>query len=93
MFSISNPSTSIKYKEWATAIQIYPTLANDWLFIESADFIIDKITIIDLLGRTVFNQNNFAKTASIPLSNLPKNGYLIRLETSKGVVIKKFFKL
>ena len=93
MFSISNSSTSIKYEEWATAIQIYPTLANDWLFIESADFIIDKITIIDLLGRTVFNQKNFAKTASIPLSNLLKNGYLIRLETSKGVVIKKFFKL
>jgi ELWxxDGT repeat protein len=90
---ISNPTSKIENTEGVTDIKIYPTLTNDWLFVESPTYKINKIRIFDLLGHIVLNQNNYSYQASIYLNNLIKNAYFIQIETENGIITKKFFKM
>ena len=90
---ISNSISRLENTEGVTDIKMYPTLTNDWLFVESPTYLIKKIRIIDILGHVVLNQKTYSKKADISLNNLPKNTYLIQIETEKGTITKKFFKM
>jgi ELWxxDGT repeat protein len=88
---ISNPTAGIT--EGGTGIQIYPTLTNDWLFIESSNAIITQIRLMDLSGRLILSQKCYAPNVDISTSNLIPSTYLIQIETENGIQIKKFFKM
>ena len=93
MFVISNPTSKIENTEGVTDIKIYPTLTNDWLFVESPSYMIKGIRIIDMLGRDVLSQKSDAHKVEIAMNNLAKGIYLIQIEIENGIIIKKFFKM
>jgi hypothetical protein len=75
------------------SLNIYPNPASDYITIDyNPDITINKISIINLSGQTVFNQplNN---SNLIEVSNLKSGYYIINIETNKGVIIKKFSKI
>ena len=73
---------------------IYPNPAQNEINIESIDHFISKVEIIDMLGKVVCSfSNNGANSLSLPVSQLDKAMYLLRLTTDKNeVVYKKFTK-
>lgn len=93
LYVISNPVSNIKNTEGVTDMKIYPTLTNDWLFVESPTFLIRRIRIIDMLGHIILIQNSYSHKADIPLNDLTKSIYLIQIETENGVITRKFYKL
>lgn len=70
------------------SIKIYPNPVKDILNI-STDKTIQKISVIDLLGRTVLTPK---VSTEINLSSLEKGTYLLSLESENGISTKKFIK-
>lgn len=73
---------------------VYPNPAHDQINIESAEHFINKVEIIDMLGKVVYSYSNTsANSLTLPVSQLDNALYLIRLTTDKNeVVYKKFTK-
>lgn len=62
-------------------INLYPNPVQDHLTIE-ANFPIKRLTLRDLNGRQLFNQNSTLKnTASLPTDELPSGVYILTIET------------
>ena len=71
-------------------LQIYPNPVKDVLQIESGELRIDRVEILDLSGKIVCHFNNL--TNQINVSTLLQGIYLIKIETDKGIVTRKFVK-
>ena len=73
---------------------IYPNPAHDQINIESVEHFINKVEIIDMLGKIVYSENfNGYNSLIIPVSQLNDAMYLMRLTTvNNEVVYKKFSK-
>jgi hypothetical protein len=68
-------------------INIYPNPANDFIRVDidlSSDVYIGNLSIIDGLGRILLVINNYIFGEQVPISNLPKGYYLVRLESKKA---------
>jgi extracellular elastinolytic metalloproteinase len=74
-------------------VKIYPIPAVDLLNIslDNPTMIPDKLIIWDMQGRQVYTETNInnPKDYQINTSNLPSGMYILRLETSQGIIIKK----
>lgn len=73
-------------------LALYPNPVSDQLTISSGSEVIQKLSIIDMLGRTIqtikvnsFNQN-------VNVSTLPSGMYLMEVELETGRAIRKFIK-
>lgn len=86
-------TTSTQDYGWSNTIQVYPTLVDNTLNIDSKDLLIQKLTITDALGRIIHIKKPLENTVSIPLSILPQGLYFVHLETEKGIIARKFYKL
>jgi hypothetical protein len=72
--------------------KVYPNPASDWLTIESRSKI-EQITVSDISGKTVYQNNNIADfRLNIPVSTLAKGTYIVRLVDKSGVSVQKFIK-
>lgn len=73
---------------------VYPNPAHDQINIESVEHFINKVEIIDMLGKIVYSENfNGYNSLIIPVSQLNDAMYLMRLTTvDNNVVYKKFSK-
>ena len=70
-------------------ITIYPNPAKDKFFVGFEGFM--AIKLYDVLGKEVLNQNATG-TAEIDVKNLPAGMYFVRIQTDKGVMVKKVVK-
>ncbi len=67
-------------------ISVYPNPANGIVrILNTNDFNISKIEIIDLLGRTVISTNN---SDEIDVSNLPEGQYIVKIH-GDSIIVKK----
>ena len=73
---------------------VYPNPAHNEINIETVDHFINKVEIIDMLGKIVYSANtNGDNSLIIPVAQLDNAMYLLRLTTDKNeVVYKKFTK-
>lgn len=71
---------------------VYPNPANDILYIDSNNEIIESIEIIDITGKSVFVMNNQEAT-SINTSSLNNGIYTLLIKTPNSIITKKFIKL
>lgn len=78
-----------------TKLTVYPNPNyNGQLYIDAgSDVIIEKVTLINVLGQTLATQSEFTKGQSVQKMNLPQqlSGgiYNLKIETDKGTVIRK----
>ncbi|MDR0969140.1 MAG: T9SS type A sorting domain-containing protein [Lentimicrobiaceae bacterium] len=73
-----------------TNVEIYPNPVKDVLKIENNELQINKIEILNLLGKTIYQFDH--PSNQINSSALSQGIYFVKLETNKGIVIKKFVK-
>lgn len=73
---------------------IYPNPAHDQLNIESVNYFIKTVEIIDMLGKVVYSySNSSANSLILPVSQLDNAMYIVRITTEdNGIVYKKFTK-
>ena len=71
-------------------IFIYPNPVQNELIIDNAELIINRIEIIDLSGKTIYQSIDLKN--QIHVSALPQGIYFVKLETEKGIVTKKIVK-
>lgn len=73
------------------SIKIYPNPATEFIGIEiSENKQIEKVTILDINGKKIINQNNFQPTINV---NSFKSGtYFVVIKTTDEVLIQKFIK-
>jgi hypothetical protein len=70
---------------------IYPNPTANLLYIESENLEIKKLSIFDFNGKQVI-QTQFIVNQSISVNHLSEGMYLLKIETEKGTVTKKFVK-
>jgi hypothetical protein len=88
-FSINEQHTAIETIE-TDKFTVYPNPAKDEIFIQS-EKPIEKVEIIDLSGRVMIN-SKWSNGQSINVSSLPAGVYLVKIQTSAGVVAGKIVK-
>jgi hypothetical protein len=72
------------------SVEIYPNPVKDMLQIENGEQRINRIEIVDLSGKVIFQSNSLRN--QINVSDLSQGIYFVKLETEKGTVTKKFVK-
>jgi len=79
----------------ADNITLYPNPANDKLNIQSSDFAIEGIRIIDICGKVIYTSNSVSNPYSVELdvSSLSQGVYLIKIITNDRVIIKRVVKI
>lgn len=70
-------------------IRIYPNPVAEVIYIES-DIPFTSIEILDFLGVKVYS-HSFSETThlSVPVTELPSGNYLLRIQSSKGMIVHK----
>jgi len=79
----------------ANAINIFPTLVDETLFIEGIRDTEDLvITIYNVLGEVIMLKqiNNIREEIQLDLKSLPSAVYIIRFENDSNMITKKFIK-
>ena len=74
-----------------TQLKVYPNPTSTTLTIETNSNTKQNLEIVNLLGQTMYTYNIYSK-ATVDVSAFPKGIYLIKLNTDKGTVVKKFVK-
>ncbi|TAE33525.1 MAG: T9SS C-terminal target domain-containing protein [Cytophagales bacterium] len=78
--------------DWADALKLYPVPAQHQLTVEvPASVVIEQLSLANLSGATVRQQpvSGRSRTATLPVSELPKGVYVLTIQTDKGVVSRK----
>ena len=81
-----SPATTIGENNNALAL-VYPNPTNGQIKIEVEN--IKHITISNLLGQTIFDGNDIGNAFEYDFGKHKTGIYLIRIETTSGVVVKK----
>jgi hypothetical protein len=87
------PGTNVGINEAAETInlELYPNPTSSNVTV-SANENISNITITDMLGKVVFEQQEVGKTVSISTVNFSKGIYLVRVESNGSTGTKKLIK-
>ena len=83
--------TGIDEYNYNTEINIYPNPASKYLTIETNANYKQSLEIVNMLGQSMHTYYIYSK-ATIDISTFPKGIYFIKLNTEKGIIIKKFVK-
>lgn len=73
-------------------ISIYPNPVKDVLHITTSESAIKNITIIDMLGKIILTDDVIESEKNISVEHLPKNTYILKVETLEGQSVHKFNK-
>ncbi len=84
-----------KVKATDIVVKVYPNPTSNVLNValESENTYINKLSIFNMIGQqvtTIVPENKNTKQQSIQLNNLASGAYLIKIETDKGTVNRKF---
>jgi len=74
----------------APKILLYPTLAKDFIIIETDGSAQNSIQIYDITGKMILSQSLLQPKQNIDTSNLLRGMYLARIVTESGVNVKRF---
>lgn len=77
-------------EESVSELALYPNPVKSTLQISSYDIVITNIAIYTIFGERVFNKKG--NDTQIDLSNLSTGLYLVKIQTEKGVLVKKVIK-
>lgn len=80
--------TSIEETEGIDEITVYPNPTKNQLRITNYELEIKNIMLFDIFGRQIFETNETA----FDISHFPAGFYVMKIETEKGVIIKKIIK-
>lgn len=88
---ISRPASSESETEMMALLQLYPNPSSSEIHISSYSASIVGISICDVLGSVVFQDENI-KTHQVTynVENLPSGIYLARVQTTEGISVLKF---
>jgi len=96
----SNQSNSItllnvgipESEEANSLIRFYPNPADDKLMVVVPDAIDIKLSVYNIQGQLLIEQAASQKINQINISNLEKGIYLLKAESTKGIVLSRFIK-
>lgn len=77
-------SSSLENKTVLSDIQVYPNPANNVISVVSPDNVTLKVTILNLMGQVILQENDIISQTTLDVSNLPNGLYIISLEDDKG---------
>ncbi|MCC6251558.1 MAG: T9SS type A sorting domain-containing protein [Bacteroidia bacterium] len=79
--------TTVMLKENSAlqAIRVYPNPASSYITVFSQQTELSTLTLLDNLGRIVYQTNSVSHEHKIPVSHLSNGLYLLQLETKQGV--------
>lgn len=85
----------VKINKSDLAVKVYPNPSNNVLNIqlESKDASIQSLTVFNVLGQQVLHllpQSKQSKQEQVSLDNLASGGYIIKINTDKGTINRKF---
>jgi|GEM_PF-1083205 len=90
---ISTPKLQIDDKALLDKITLIPNPTTGELRIESGEMKVDKVEILDVVGRVIFSQNFTSSSyQKIDISHINSGVYFVRLTTEQGKVVKKVVK-
>lgn len=73
---------------------VYPNPVSDLLYInQKAEVNVNSITVYNTIGQLVLKISNPKNKNYIDVSEMPSGGYLLNLETDKGLLKTKFIKI
>ena len=72
--------------------KIYPNPANGFLYIELNDYLNASIEIFNLKGQLILFNPLVSKDSEINITNLRSGYYLVKINHSEGVLLKRFIK-
>lgn len=67
-------------------VKVYPNPVGGLLNVYAEGM--DKVEVVDMLGRVVVEQDVFSDNETIDVSGMPSATYMIRITTSAGVVVR-----
>lgn len=73
---------------WANQISVYPNPTTDKVYIDAQNIDIQKIILFDIAGKMIQTVPK-----NTPLSILTAGTYFLKIETDKGIVMKKVVKM
>lgn len=68
-----------------TRIKVFPNPTDNWVQVESEDYLIEKICLRDLMGREVFEKVVGLNTTTLDLNALPPGTYILEISLPNGV--------
>jgi len=94
VYQTINDTTSVSVKEDKELkdieINIYPNPASGLIFINSTSKI-ENVEIFDYTGKLLSSQIPNSKTYQINVSQFKTGLYIVKIETSKGILSKRVF--
>lgn len=75
-----------------TTVSVYPNPFQDKLLIDSGELRIDKLSISNVLGELILQQNNYNTPQLLDLSTLPSGIYFLKVEDKKEQRVVKVIK-
>ncbi|MEN7548277.1 Ig-like domain-containing protein [Rapidithrix thailandica] len=83
-----------KDKQLASVTKVYPVPAADWLQVEVpwSNGQDSKLMVYDVHGTVFIRENVADKVISLPVSNLKKGVYVLRVSNDYGTAVKRFVK-
>jgi len=89
---LPNPIKPATYINLAESIDLFPTSAKNFIYLQCNDNNCQNFVIIDIQGRIVQHSNN-SVTTKINISEMPKGIYFLHIHTKDGFAIKRFVKI
>ncbi|PCJ24513.1 MAG: hypothetical protein COA97_09705 [Flavobacteriales bacterium] len=90
---IEDPNSLVEFNSIETQFLVYPNPASNFITIESIfnNTTIKSLTIYNFVGQVVLysEQNRNDKKTTLSLPNYSKGFYFLKIETEKGIKIKK----
>ncbi len=77
----------------STEINVYPNPSADFVNIKSTDGSINKITLLSLEGKIIFNSEINSNQTSIDLGTYSPGQYILRIEKNASIITKKLLKI
>lgn len=91
VFQEEQNNTSIR-PEWFEQVKLFPNPAQDRFTLRLEGITGSQLSLTDLNGKTVYQQNRLQQVNQINISTLPDGIYFLRIQTSKGVYQEKLLK-
>ena len=89
----NNVATGIyNYVDNAINISIYPDPATDKLTIDASQSIPKSIEILNIEGQIIKVITGSSNKTNVDISELPSGLYFVKVQTEKGIAVKKFIK-
>lgn len=85
--------TGIQNQENIGVYSVYPNPANEYLNLDLTGLktVVETIEIVDLFGKTVWSQkSDISFKGVIPIHQLSKGNYFLKIRTQAGIITRKF---